>query len=715
MNVIVILNYMGVYFKEEFICEFYCVFECLNFQIVYLNDCDDLLKLIENNVCLCGVIFDWDKYNFELCEEISKMNENLLLYVFVNMYFIFDVSLNDLCLQISFFEYVLGVVEDIVNKIKQIIDEYINIILFLLIKVLFKYVCEGKYIFCISGYMGGIVFQKSLVGSLFYDFFGLNIMKFDIFILVFELGFLLDYSGLYKEVEQYIVCVFNVDCSYMVINGIFIVNKIVGMYFVLVGSIILIDCNCYKLLIYLMMMSDVMLIYFCLICNVYGIFGGILQSEFQYVIIVKCVKEILNVIWLVYVVIINFIYDGLLYNIDFIKKILDVKFIYFDFVWVFYINFLLIYEGKCGMSGGCVEGKVIYEIQFIYKLLVVFFQVFMIYVKGDVNEEIFNEVYMMYIIIFLYYGIVVFIEIVVVMMKGNVGKCLINGFIECVIKFCKEIKCLRMEFDGWFFDVWQLDYIDIIECWLLCFDSIWYGFKNIDNEYMYFDLIKVILLILGMEKDGIMSDFGILVSIVVKYFDEYGIVVEKIGLYNLLFLFSIGIDKIKVLSLLCVLIDFKCVFDLNLCVKNMLLFLYCEDFEFYENMCIQELVQNIYKLIVYYNLLDLMYCVFEVLLMMVMILYVVFQKELYGMIEEVYFDEMVGCINVNMIFLYLLGVFLVMLGEMIIEESCLVLEFLQMLCEIGVYYLGFEIDIYGVYCQVDGCYIVKVLKEESKK
>ncbi|MDI8799859.1 hypothetical protein MJM59_29800, partial [Salmonella enterica subsp. enterica serovar Montevideo] len=41
----------------------------LNFRIVYPNDREDLLKLIENNSRLCGVIFDWDKYNLELCEE----------------------------------------------------------------------------------------------------------------------------------------------------------------------------------------------------------------------------------------------------------------------------------------------------------------------------------------------------------------------------------------------------------------------------------------------------------------------------------------------------------------------------------------------------------------------------------------------------------------------------------------------------------------------
>ncbi|EPU3521189.1 TPA: Orn/Lys/Arg decarboxylase N-terminal domain-containing protein, partial [Escherichia coli] len=164
MNVIAILNHMGVYFKEEPIRELHRALERLNFQIVYPNDRDDLLKLIENNARLCGVIFDWDKYNLELCEEISKMNENLPLYAFANTYSTLDVSLNDLRLQISFFEYALGAAEDIANKIKQTTDEYINTILPPLTKALFKYVREGKYTFCTPGHMGGTAFQKSPVG-----------------------------------------------------------------------------------------------------------------------------------------------------------------------------------------------------------------------------------------------------------------------------------------------------------------------------------------------------------------------------------------------------------------------------------------------------------------------------------------------------------------------------------------------------------------------
>ncbi len=131
-------------------------------------------------------------------------------------------------------------------------------------------------------------------------------------------------------------------------------------------------------------------------------------------------------------------------------------------------------------------------------------------------------------------------------------------------------------------------------------------------------------------------------------------------------------------------------------------------------MRIQELAQNIHKLIVHHNLPDLMYRAFEVLPTMVMTPYAAFQKELHGMTEEVYLDEMVGRINANMILPYPPGVPLVMPGEMITEESRPVLEFLQMLCEIGAHYPGFETDIHGAYRQADGRYTVKVLKEESK-
>ncbi|RTG41469.1 lysine decarboxylase LdcC [Serratia marcescens] len=710
MNIIAIMGPTGVYYKDEPIRELHAALAAMGFQLVYPKNSGDLLKLIEANARICGVIFDWDDYSLELCSEINELNEYLPLYAFINTHSTFDVSLHEMRMVLYFFEYGLNAADDIAQRIQQYTAEYIDTITPPLTKALFNYVREGKYTFCTPGHMAGTAFQKSPVGCLFYDFFGANTLKADVSISVTELGSLLDHTGPHLEAEEYIARTFNAEQSYLVTNGTSTANKIVGMYSAPAGSTVLIDRNCHKSLCHLLMMSDIVPIYLRPLRNAYGILGGIPQREFTRESIAARVQATPNATWPVHAVITNSTYDGLLYNTDYIKQTLEVPSIHFDSAWVPYTNFHPIYKGKCGMSGGRVEGKVIYETQSTHKLLAAFSQASMIHVKGDINEETFNEAYMMHTTTSPHYGIVASTETAAAMMKGNAGKRLIHGSIERAIKFRKEIKRLKVESDGWFFDVWQPEHIDEPECWPLRSDSAWHGFKNIDNEHMYLDPIKVTILTPGMSKEGEMQPFGIPASIVAKYLDERGIIVEKTGPYNLLFLFSIGIDKTKALSLLRAMTDFKRSFDLNLRVKNMLPSLYQEAPDFYENMRIQDLAQNIHRLVEQHNLPDLMYRAFEVLPTMVMNPYQAFQKELHGEVEEVYLEEMVGKVNANMILPYPPGVPLVMPGEMLTEESRPVLEFLQMLCEIGAHYPGFETDIHGAYRQADGRYRVKVLK-----
>lgn len=95
----------------------------------------------------------------------------------------------------------------------------------------------------------------------------------DLLILVLELGLLFDYIGLIKDVEEEVVCNFGVDYIFFVINGIFIVNKIVWYGIVVRGDVVFVDCNCYKLLLYVLIMIGVVLVYFIFSCNVYGIIG----------------------------------------------------------------------------------------------------------------------------------------------------------------------------------------------------------------------------------------------------------------------------------------------------------------------------------------------------------------------------------------------------------------------------------------------------------
>lgn len=710
MNIFAILNHMGVFFKEEPVRQLHAALEKAGYEVVYPVDDKDLIKMIEMNPRICGVLFDWDKYSLELCERISQINEKLPVHAFANEQSTLDISLTDLRLNVSFFEYALGMADDIAIKINQATEAYKDAIMPPFTKALFKYVEEGKYTFCTPGHMGGTAFQKSPAGSIFYDFYGPNTFKADVSISMPELGSLLDHSGPHKDAEEYIARTFNADSSYIVTNGTSTSNKIVGMYSAPAGSTVLIDRNCHKSLTHLMMMSDVTPIYFRPTRNAYGILGGIPQSEFSRDVIAEKVAKTPGAKAPSYAVVTNSTYDGLLYNTQFIKESLDCKHIHFDSAWVPYTNFNPIYEGKCGMSGEAMPGKVFYETQSTHKLLAAFSQASMIHVKGDFDKESFNEAFMMHTSTSPQYGIVASTETAAAMMRGNTGKKLMQDSIDRAIRFRKEIKRLEAESDSWFFDVWQPENIDTIECWKLDPSDTWHGFKNMDDNHMYLDPIKVTLLTPGMNKEGELEESGIPASLVAKFLDERGIVVEKTGPYNLLFLFSIGIDKSKAMQLLRGLTEFKRGYDLNLTIKSFLPSLYNEDPSFYEGMRVQDLAQAIHNLTKKYNLPELMYKAFDVLPEMKVTPHAAWQEELRGNVEEIKLEEMVGRVSANMILPYPPGVPLVLPGEMVTQESRPVLDFLEMLCEIGAHYPGFETDIHGLYQQKDGSYTVKVLK-----
>jgi lysine decarboxylase len=710
MNIIAILNHLGVFFKEEPIRQLQASLERKGFQVVYPVDVADLLKLIEKNPRVCGAIFDWDKYSLGLCKEIHDRNEKLPIFAFANDQSTLDIHLTDLRLNVHFFEYRLGMADDIALKMGQATQEYQDAILPPFTKALFKYVEEGKYTFCTPGHMGGTAFQMSPAGSIFYDFYGPNAFKADVSISMPELGSLLDHSGPHKEAEEYIARTFNADRSYIVTNGTSTANKIVGMFSAPAGSTVLVDRNCHKSLTHLMMMSDLTPLYFRPTRNAYGILGGIPQSEFSRETIAAKVAATPGAKAPRYAVITNSTYDGLLYNTGFIKQSLDTPYIHFDSAWVPYTNFNPIYEGKCGMSGEAMPGKVFYETQSTHKLLAAFSQASMIHIKGDVEEETFNEAFMMHTSTSPQYGIVASTEISAAMMRGNTGKRLIKDSIDRAISFRKEIKRLRDQSEGWFFDVWQPDDIDTVECWKLDPKDDWHGFKDIDDDHMYLDPIKVTLLTPGMNRQGELMERGLPASLVSKFLDERGIVVEKTGPYNLLFLFSIGIDQSKAMQLLRALTEFKRGYDLNLTIKSILPSLYREDPSFYEGMRIQTLAQNIHALTSKYRLPELMFKAFDVLPEMKMTPHAAWQQELAGNVVEVPLRDMVDRISANMILPYPPGVPLVLPGEMVTSDSLPVLEFLEMLCEIGAHYPGFETDIHGLYRQADGSYTVKVLR-----
>lgn len=710
MNIIVELVSPGRFFKDAPI---HSLNECLKkrgFEVVFAADQADLVRVVENNARLAGVVIDWEDSPQELCQQIHDFNEYLPVFAFSSSNSVTDATFQQLSLNVEFFEYEISNAADIAVTISQKVEEYEKAVTPPLTRALMNFAKEGKYTFCTPGHMSGTAFQHSPVGALFYDFFGANTFKADVSVSVGELGSLLDHSGPHRDAEKYIAETFNADRSYIVTNGTSTANKIIGLYSAPAGSTVLIDRNCHKSLTHLMMMSNVIPIYLRPTRNAYGILGGIPQSEFKHETIEKRVKETPNATWPVHAVVTNSTYDGLFYNTGFIKNTLDVKSIHFDSAWVPYTNFSPIYQGLAGMSGGRTEGKVIYETQSTHKLLAAFSQASMIHVKGEINEATFNEAFMMHTSTSPFYPIVASTETAAAMMRGNVGHRLIDESIDRAIRFRKEIKRLREESDSWFFDVWQPENIGTKECWELKPEDKWHGFRNIDQEHMYLDPIKVTLLTPGLNGDGTMAERGIPASIVSKYLDDRGVIVEKTGPYNLLFLFSFGIDNTKAMGLLRELCNFRRDYDRNLEIKEAIPSLYKKDPSFYDGMRLQELAQGIHKLIVEHDLPNMMFHAFETLPKMVMTPFDAFQRELNGEVEEVRIQDMQDKVNANMILPYPPGVPLVMPGEMLTADNRAVHDFMLMLCEIGEHFPGFETDIHGAYRQPDGSYTVKVLK-----
>ncbi|BBF13097.1 TPA: lysine decarboxylase LdcC [Haemophilus influenzae] len=687
-----------------------------NYQVLEVCLRAELLNLIKNNARIVAVILNMDFFNDdffsqELVKKMNMINENLPIFLLKDSENDEELDFESLENNVQYIEGHLYSEQDILHKIEKAVANYLDKITPPLTKALFKYVDEGKYTFCTPGHMGGTAFQKSPIGTIFYDFFGENTLKSDISISVGELGSLLDHSGPHSEAEKYIAKTFNADRSYIITNGTSTANKVVGMYSVPAGKTVLIDRNCHKSLTHLLMMSDIVPIYFKPTRNAYGLLGGIPQSEFTDDAIKQKIATTPNASWPVHAVITNSTYDGLFYNTDKIKQNLNVKSIHFDSAWVPYTNFSPIYQGKTGMGGVQIPDKVIYETQSTHKLLAAFSQASMIHIKGQVDEEVFNEAYMMHTSTSPNYGIVASTEVAAAMMNDNMGKRLIQDSIERAVKLRKLIRQSYLASDDWYFDVWQPENIDYTECWELEPNQYWHGFKQIDSEHMYLDPIKVTLLTPGLSQEGQLQETGIPAVLVSKFLDSKGIIIEKTGPYNLLVLISIGIDDTKVISLVQGLNEFKDLYDQNVLVKDILPEVYSESPVFYENMGIQTLAKGIHQLICKHNLPELMYKAFDILPKMVMTPNKAFQLELNGAVQDCYIEDMVGKVNANMILPYPPGVPLVMPGEMITEESRPILEFLLMLCEIGSHYPGFATDIHGAYKQDDGRYKVKIIVE----
>ncbi len=218
-------------------------------------------------------------------------------------------------------------------------------------RALTHYAADGSYSWHCPGHSGGVAFLKSPVGQMFHQFFGENMLRADVCNSVDELGQLLDHSGPVAASERNAARIFNCDHLFFVTNGTSTSNKIVWHSTVAPDDIVVVDRNCHKSVLHSIIMTGAIPVFLMPTRNHYGIIGPIPLDEFRPENIqkkvdanpfargVKSKPRILTIT--------QSTYDGVLYNVDAIKQMLDgrIDTLLFDEAWLPHATFHEFYVG----------------------------------------------------------------------------------------------------------------------------------------------------------------------------------------------------------------------------------------------------------------------------------------------------------------------------------------------------------------------------------
>ncbi len=449
-------------------------------------------------------------------------------------------------------------------------------------KALTEYAADGSYSWHCPGHSGGVAFLKSPVGQMFHQFFGENMLRADVCNAVEELGQLLDHTGPVAASERNAARIYNCDHLYFVTNGTSTSNKMVWNSSVAPGDVVVVDRNCHKSILHAIIMTGAIPVFLMPTRNHFGIIGPIPKSEFEWENIQKKIDRnpfILDKTAKPRVLTITqSTYDGVLYNVEEIKDMLDGKIdtLHFDEAWLPHATFHDFYGDYHAIGEGrprCKESMV-FSTQSTHKLLAGLSQASQILVQDAENNkldrDIFNEAYLMHTSTSPQYSIVASIDVAAAMMEAPGGTALVEESLMEALDFRRAMRKVDEEWGAdWWFKVWGPDDLseeglEAREAWMLHANDAWHDFGNLAPGFNMLDPIKATIITPGLDIKGNFSNkFGIPAAIVTKYLAEHGVIVEKTGLYSFFIMFTIGITKGRWNTMVAALQQFKDDYDKN--------------------------------------------------------------------------------------------------------------------------------------------------------
>ena len=586
-------------------------------------------------------------------------------------------------------------------------------------RALTHYAADGSYSWHCPGHSGGVAFLKSPVGQMFHQFFGENMLRADVCNAVDELGQLLDHTGPVAASERNAARIFNADHLFFVTNGTSTSNKIVWHSTVAPGDVVVVDRNCHKSILHAIIMTGAIPVFLMPTRNNLGIIGPIPKSEFEWENIQRKIlanpfaretakdgqvprPRVLTIT--------QSTYDGVVYNVEEIKEMLDgrIDVLHFDEAWLPHAAFHDFYGDYHAIGADrprCKESMV-FSTQSTHKLLAGLSQASQILVqdaeRNKLDRDVFNEAFLMHTSTSPQYAIIASCDVAAAMMEAPGGTALVEESIREALDFRRAMRKVAEELGNeWWFKAWGPD--DLSEegieeraAWMLKGGDRWHGFGNLAEGFNLLDPIKATIVTPGLGVDGDFAEWGVPASIVTKYLAEHGVIVEKCGLYSFFIMFTIGITKGRWNTLVTELQQFKDDYDKNHPLWRVLP-AFVAKFPRYERMGLRDLCGGIHGVYEANNVARLTTEMYLSDMVPAMRPADAFAKMAHREIERVPIDALEGRITSVLLTPYPPGIPLLIPGE---RFNGTIVRYLQFARNFNERFPGMETDIHGLVTEV---------------
>ena len=624
---------------------------------------------------------------------------------------------------------------------------------------LVDYAEEGNQLWTCPGHNGGVFYSRSPIGRVFVEHLGEAVFRDDLDNSILDLGDLLTHEGPALKAQQEAAQIFGAEKTYFVLNGTSTSNKVALGALVTDGDLVLFDRNNHKAAHHgALMMSGGIPIYIPTVRNAWGLIGPMRWDALDE----TALRERIRTHPLVrdrdawtrsrpfrVAVVEQCTYDGTIHSAEMILKRIGhlCDYILFDEAWAGFVKFHPLYAGRfaMGLQNLTPEAPGIIATQSTHKQLASFSQASQIHIrdrhitgqKRRVEHRRFNESFMQHASTSPFYPLFASLDVGAQMMKGRSGEVLWDDTIRLGIELRKKIRAVRREFEEketrperrWFFEpfvpdriaipdvardgavhdvAWETIATDLLATnaayWQLAPEAIWHGFPGMNTGFAMTDPNKLTLLTPGFDHaTGGYTEHGVPAPIVAQYLRENRIVAEKNDLNSLLFLLTPGVEASKAGTLVSGLVAFKKLHDDNALLADAIPEFYKRHAARYEGIRLRDLCGEMHGFFRDADVSALQRKQFlgEHLPDIAMSPRDAARHLVRNDVDYLPIDEVSGRVATTPFVVYPPGIASIVPGERLNARAQPMIDYLKMFETCFNKFPGFEVEIQGVYKEID--------------